>query len=118
MLNGSYNQKALEQDDRRRRWSTDAVRRRIGCVRVSLIVTETLVADQPKRESDGLTHSKPNSIDQQSEDSFPTSDPPSFSPGATGAPHGETEQPKVHHHAVRAAERKVKTGNARKPEAY
>ncbi|GAA0532110.1 hypothetical protein FHS83_002758 [Rhizomicrobium palustre] len=39
-----------------------------------------------KRDVDGLTHSKPGSVDQQAEDSFPASDSPSFSPGAIGAP--------------------------------
>lgn len=41
---------------------------------------------KPKREEDGVTHSEPGSVDQQSEDSFPASDAPSFSPGAVGAP--------------------------------
>jgi len=39
-----------------------------------------------KREADGLVHSKPGSVDQQNEDSFPASDAPTFSPGAIGAP--------------------------------
>lgn len=39
-----------------------------------------------KRDVDGVTHSKPGSVDQQAEDSFPASDAPSFSPGAVGAP--------------------------------
>ena len=39
-----------------------------------------------KREADGLIHSKPGSVDQQNEDSFPASDAPSFAPGAIGAP--------------------------------
>ena len=39
-----------------------------------------------KRDADGVTHSRPGSVDQQMEDSFPASDAPSFSPGAVGAP--------------------------------
>jgi len=34
---------------------------------------------QPKRQADGQTHHPPKSVEQQSEDSFPASDPPSFS---------------------------------------
>jgi hypothetical protein len=41
-----------------------------------------------KRDADGVTHSKPGSVDQQVEDSFPASDAPSYSPGAIGAPAG------------------------------
>ena len=41
---------------------------------------------KPKREADGMTHSRPGSVTQQSEDSFPASDAPSFSPGCVGAP--------------------------------
>ena len=40
-----------------------------------------------KRESDGQTHHPPKTVEQQSEDSFPASDPPSFmGSGAIGAP--------------------------------
>lgn len=42
--------------------------------------------EKAKREVDGLVHSKPGSVDQQAEDSFPASDAPTFSPGAIGAP--------------------------------
>jgi hypothetical protein len=79
---------------------------------------EIMMRHTPKRESDGLTHSKPSSVDQQSEDSFPTSDPPSFSPGAVGAPRGKTEPAKAGHEAVKAAEKRVKSGGAKKPEDY
>jgi hypothetical protein len=52
------------------------------------------MVSKPKRDDDGLTHSKPGSVDQQSEDSFPASDTPSFSPGAIGAPEDrKTKQP-------------------------
>jgi len=56
---------------------------------------------QPKRQADGVTHHPPKSVEQQSEDSFPASDPPSFSgAGHTiGAPverrsHKKMPQPK------------------------
>jgi len=44
------------------------------------------VTGKMKRDADGVTHSKPGSVDQQEEDSFPASDAPSFSPGVIGAP--------------------------------
>jgi hypothetical protein len=73
---------------------------------------------KPKRDVDGQTHSKPGSIDQQSEDSFPTSDAPSFSPGAVGAPSGETQPPSADDHDVKEAEKKVKSGDAKTPRTY
>lgn len=74
---------------------------------------------KPKRESDHLTHSKPGSVDEQSEDSFPASDSPSFSPGAVGAPDDRKTKPaKGDSTAVREAEEKVKSGDAKKPESY
>jgi hypothetical protein len=72
---------------------------------------------KPKRDADGLTHSKPGSVDQQSEDSFPTSDAPSFSPGAVGAPEDrKTRQPNADE--IKAAEKKVKSGGVKTPGAY
>jgi hypothetical protein len=44
------------------------------------------MATKVKRDADGVTHSKPGSVDQQMEDTFPASDAPSFSPGSVGAP--------------------------------
>jgi hypothetical protein len=77
------------------------------------------MTDKPKREADGLTHSKPNSVNNQSEDSFPASDAPSFSPGAIGAPvERKSKQPKADSHLVKEAEKKVKSGDAKKPETY
>jgi hypothetical protein len=38
------------------------------------------------RDVDGIRHHKAGSVDQQSEDSFPASDAPGFSPGTIGAP--------------------------------
>ena len=64
---------------------------------------------------------KEEKIDAQMEDSFPASDPPSFSGGnhAIGAPTGrESESPSGEHPAVKDAEKKVQTGDAKKPETY
>ncbi len=44
------------------------------------------MASKDKRDVDGIKHHKPGTVDQQSEDSFPASDSPTFSPGAIGAP--------------------------------
>jgi hypothetical protein len=42
---------------------------------------------KPRREADGQIHHPPGSVEQQSEDSLPTSDPPSFMGGQIiGAP--------------------------------
>jgi hypothetical protein len=64
---------------------------------------------------------KEEKIDAQMEDSFPASDPPSYSGGnhAIGAPSGrESEAPAPDSHAVTEAEKKVKSGDAAKPETY
>ncbi len=82
-------------------------------------MTEKAMTDKPKRDADGVTHSKPGSLDQQLEDSFPTSDSPSYSPGAVGAPTERKTEPKTAESgSVKAAEKKVKTGDAKKPETY
>ncbi|HEY1708125.1 MAG TPA: hypothetical protein VGG10_07655 [Rhizomicrobium sp.] len=74
---------------------------------------------KPKREADGVTHSRPGSVDQQSEDTFPASDAPSFSPGAVGAPEErKTKQPRGDSKIVKEAEDKVKSGNAKTPHTY
>jgi hypothetical protein len=64
---------------------------------------------------------KEEKIDAQMEDSFPASDPPSYSGGnhAIGAPMGrESEAQTGDSHAVKDAEKKVKSGDAAKPETY
>jgi len=60
-------------------------------------------------------------IDRQMEDSFPASDPPSFSGGKhiIGAPvERESDSPTADTHAVKDAEKKVKTGDAAVPHTY
>ncbi len=60
-------------------------------------------------------------IDRQMEDSFPASDPPSFSGGKhiIGAPvERESDSPTADHPAVKDAEKKVKTGDAKVPHTY
>ena len=64
---------------------------------------------------------KEEKIDAQMADSFPASDPPSYSGGnhLIGAPPDrESEAPSADHPAVVAAEKKVKDGNATAPHKY
>lgn len=60
-------------------------------------------------------------VDQQMEDTFPASDPPSFSGGKhiIGAPvERESDSPTSDHPEVVRAENKVKTGDAAVPHTY
>ena len=60
-------------------------------------------------------------IDAQMEDSFPASDPPSFSGGnhIVGAPvERESDAATSGTHEVKEAEKKVQSGDAKKPETY
>jgi hypothetical protein len=64
---------------------------------------------------------KEEKIDDQMKDSFPASDPPSFSGGnhIIGAPKGrESESQKADSPAVVEAEKKVKDGKAPEPKTY
>ena len=64
---------------------------------------------------------KEEKIDQQMADSFPASDPPSFSGGnhIIGAPVArESDAPTGSHEHVKDAEKKVKSGDAKVPETY
>jgi len=82
-------------------------------------LTKNTEKPKMKREADGIVHSKPGSIDQQSEDSFPASDTPSFSPGAIGAPEDRKTKPKTgESRSVKDAEKKVKSGDAKTPHTY
>jgi hypothetical protein len=86
---------------------------------------EPKLADH-KKMPEHLSTSKPavtreEKIDRQMEDSFPASDPPSFSGGnhAIGAPTDrESESPKADSHDVVEAEKKVKDGKAPEPKTY
>ena len=71
--------------------------------------------------TDKTPKTKEEKIDAQMEDSFPASDPPSFSGGnhAIGAPTGRESDPAGGDHpAVKDAEKKVNSGDAKKPETY
>ncbi|OJT95533.1 MAG: hypothetical protein BGN82_10585 [Alphaproteobacteria bacterium 65-7] len=70
--------------------------------------------DRPRPTTD-------DKIDAQMEDTFPASDPPSFSGGnhTIGAPKGrESEAPAPDSPAVKDAEKKVKDGKTRDVEKY
>ncbi len=52
-------------------------------------------------------------------DSFPASYPPSYSSGTSGAPKArESDSPGGDSHEVLEAEKKVKSGDAKKPKSY
>jgi hypothetical protein len=76
----------------------------------------------PEHHSTDKTPStKEEKIDAQLEDSFPASDPPSYSGGKhiIGAPIArESDSPTADSHAVVEAEKKVKDGKAAKPDKY
>lgn len=60
--------------------------------------TEHLSTDKPAK-------SKDEKLDQQLEDSFPTSDPPSFSPGSVGAPKRRESKTPLHHNQRKSSNR-------------
>lgn len=71
--------------------------------------------------TDKQPKNKEEKIDAQMEDSFPASDPPSFSGGnhIIGAPTGrESDAPKSDSPAVVEAEKKVKDGSAADAKKY
>ena len=71
--------------------------------------------------TDKTPTTKEEKIDAQMKDSFPASDPPSFSGGnhIIGAPSGrESEAPSPDAPAVVEAEKKVKDGSAKTPKTY
>lgn len=74
--------------------------------------TQHLSTDTPAK-------SREEKIDKELQDSFPTSDPPSFSPGSTGAPAERKSEPVTSEHpAVKDAAKKVRSGEASKPDTY
>ncbi len=69
--------------------------------------------------TDTQAKTKEEKLDKQLQDSFPASDPPSYSGGSIGAPKArESETPTADSHEVVEAEKKVKSGDAKKPETY
>lgn len=76
--------------------------------------------ERRKHEADGQTHHPPKSVEQQSEDSFPASDSPSYNGGgAIGAPvERETKPLKPDSKRVVEAEAKVKSGKATRTKHY
>jgi hypothetical protein len=69
--------------------------------------------------TDTTAKTKEEKLDKELQDSFPTSDPPSFSPGTTGAPAERKGEPITSGHPlVKDAAKKVKTGAVSKPDAY
>ncbi len=85
-------------------------------------LNETPPPKMPEHHSTDKTRpTKEDKIDAQMEDSFPASDPPSFSGGnhTIGAPTGrESEPPKADSPDVLDAEKKVKDGKAPEPKTY
>lgn len=72
-------------------------------------------------KSEGDREKREAKIDRQMRDSFPASDPPSYSGGKhiIGAPtKRKSNSPKPGSRAVKEAERKVKDGSAREPKTY
>ena len=77
----------------------------------------TPVKEHPS--TDTKAKSKDEKLDKQLQDSFPASDPPSYSSGSIGAPPArESDSPAGDSHEVLEAEKKVKSGDAKKPETY
>jgi hypothetical protein len=69
--------------------------------------------------TDTPSKSNEDKLDKQLQDSFPTSDPPSHSPGAAGAPASRESKPvTASDQQVKDAEKKVRTGEAAKPHSY
>ena len=69
--------------------------------------------------TDTPTRTKEDAMDKQLQDSFPASDPPSYSSGSVGAPEKrKSDAPHAGSPEVKEAEQKVKDGSAKKPETY
>jgi hypothetical protein len=76
----------------------------------------------PKKEQPGsntTARKAEEELDRQLKDSFPASDPPSYSGGSVGAPKArESDAATSGSRSVVAAEKKVKSGDAKKPDTY
>lgn len=90
-----------------------------------MTATQTHQTPPPKmpehHSTDKARPTKEDKIDAQMEDTFPASDPPSYSGGnhAIGAPTGrESEAPTPDSPAVVDAEKKVKDGSAKETDTY
>jgi hypothetical protein len=89
-------------------------------------MTQAQTHNKHQKMPEHLSTAKPaitreEKIDRQMEDSFPASDPPSYSGGnhVIGAPADrESESPKADSHDVVEAEKKVKGGKAPDPKTY
>jgi hypothetical protein len=78
-------------------------------------------ATADKKTAEATKKKREDKVDQQVEDSFPASDPPSYSGGKhiVGAPvERESDAATADTPAVMDAEKKVKTGDAKVPETY
>lgn len=79
------------------------------------------MTDKKTQDSATLAEKKKESrkLDKELEASFPTSDPPSYMGGATGAPEERESTPaSAETPAVKEAEKKVKDGKAPEPHTY
>jgi hypothetical protein len=75
--------------------------------------------DKEHLSTDTAAKTKEEKLDKQLQDSFPASDPPSYSGGSVGAPKArESDAPTADAHEVLEAEKKVKSGDAAKPKTY
>ena len=82
-----------------------------------------MASKKPKQDAKSELERKKReaAIDRQMRESFPASDPPSYSGGKhiIGAPtKRESNSPKPGSRAVKEAERKVKDGSAKEPKTY
>jgi hypothetical protein len=76
------------------------------------------MSPKAKYDADNMPHSRPGSVDQQMEDTFPASDAPSFPRVIIGAPAGESRAQAPPRPANTKAAKKVRSGAARKPKSY
>jgi hypothetical protein len=78
-------------------------------------------AKTDKKTPEAAKQALEDKVDRQMKDSFPASDPPSFSGGKhiIGAPQErESDSPTADHPAVVDAAKKVKSGDAKVPHTY